>query len=143
MSTTGYPAFDTTIAKTNRVLNEIEQLYGWPQERRQQSYDALRAVLHALRDRITVEESADLAAQLPMLMRGLYYEGWRPARVPVRMNAEQFLGRVREEFPFDVEGGIELLVSRVLYALRLYVTPGEWSDIASNLPDDVLEMLMT
>ena len=84
MSNTGYRAFDATVDKTNQVLKAIEEAYQWPKERRQQSYAALRAVLHALRDRLPVQESADLAAQLPVLIRGIYYEGWDPARVPWR-----------------------------------------------------------
>ena len=133
--------FASTIEKTNRILKEIEEAYGWPRERRQQSYHALKAVLHALRDRLTVEEASDLAAQLPTLVRGLYYEGWKPAKVPVKMHGEEFLGRVRRDFPYDLEGDVELLVRRTLGALRHYVTVGEWDDIRSGLPKDMAGIL--
>ncbi len=72
MTMTGLSSFDTTLEKTNHILREIEQAYGWPKDRRNQSYGALRAVLHALRDRLTVEVTAQLAAQLPLLVRGIY-----------------------------------------------------------------------
>jgi uncharacterized protein (DUF2267 family) len=62
MSDTGFSNFNATVDKTNRVLKEIEGSYGWPKDRQNQSYSALRAVLHALRDRLTVEEAAQLAA---------------------------------------------------------------------------------
>jgi uncharacterized protein (DUF2267 family) len=133
--------FATTVDKTNRILKEIEGAYGWPRERRQQSYHALKSVLHALRDRLTIEESSDLAAQLPTLVRGLYYEGWDPNRVPLKMNREEFLGRIRQDFPYAIEGGIELLVRRTLEALRQYVTDGEWEDIRSVLPKDMAGIL--
>jgi uncharacterized protein (DUF2267 family) len=141
MSDTGYSAFATTLDKTNRVLKEIEEAYGWPKSRRNQSYAALRAVLHAVRDRLTVEEAAQLAAQLPMLIRGLYYEGWVPARVPVKMNREEFLGRVRQDFGFDVVGGTEQLIRTVLEALRHHVTDGEWDDIRSGMPRELAGVL--
>jgi uncharacterized protein (DUF2267 family) len=134
---TGYRSFETTVDKTNRLLGEIEQEYGWPKERRNQSYAALRAVLQALRDRLPVEESAQLAAQLPMLVRGLYYDGWDPSRVPIKMDRDEFVERVRREFPFDVKGGIEPLISTVLRALKLYGTEGEWEDVKASMPKEL------
>jgi uncharacterized protein (DUF2267 family) len=68
--------FSTTVEKTNRILKDIEKAYGWPKELRNQSYAALSAVLHSLRDRLTVDESDQLAAQLPLLVRGMYFDGW-------------------------------------------------------------------
>ncbi|HEV8650276.1 MAG TPA: DUF2267 domain-containing protein [Actinomycetes bacterium] len=141
MADTGFASFSTTVDKTNRVLKEIEQAYGWPKERRNQSYAALRAVLHALRDRLTVEEAAQLSAQLPMLIRGIYFQGWDPTDVPVKMHREEFLERVRREFPYEVEGGMEPLVQTVLRALRHYVTEGEWEDIKSSVPKDLAVVL--
>jgi len=61
---------------------------------------ALRAILHTLRDRITVEEVAQLGAQLPMLVRGFYYEGWDPTGKPVRVRGkETFLLGIAQQFP--------------------------------------------
>jgi uncharacterized protein (DUF2267 family) len=58
-------------------------------------------VLHALRDRLTVNEAAQFGAQLPMLVRGIYYEGWDPTRLPVKMNREEFLQRVPAGVPYE------------------------------------------
>jgi uncharacterized protein (DUF2267 family) len=57
------------------------------------------------------------------------------------MNREEFLGRVRQDFPYTIEGGIELLVRRTIEALRQYVTDGEWEDIRSVLPKDMAGIL--
>src|SRR5436309_14932257 len=141
MTTTGCRAFDATLDKTNQVLKEIEEAYGWPQDRRQQSYDSLSAVLHALRDRLSMAEAADLGAQLPMLIRGLYYEGWDPSRVPIKLSRDEFLERIRRDFTFSIEGSIEQLVRTVLHALRSYITDGEWADIVSTLPKDLVPLL--
>jgi uncharacterized protein (DUF2267 family) len=138
MANTGFATFDTTVDKTNRILREIEEAYGWPSERRQQSYMALRVVLHALRDRLTVEESAQLAAQLPMLIRGLYYSEWDPSLVPLKMDSDEFYARVRQEFIFDIDGTIPQLVHTVLDKLRKHVTDGEWEDIKSSMPKGLL-----
>jgi uncharacterized protein (DUF2267 family) len=81
MTTTGFDAFDKTIHKTNTLLKQIETELGW-ENQRNMSYAVLRAVLHALRDRLTVQEAADLAAQFPLLVQGIFYDGWNPAIVP-------------------------------------------------------------
>ena len=137
MVDTGFAAFSTTTDKTNRLLRIIEEEYGWPSARRHQSYAALRAVLHALRDRLTADEAAQLGAQLPMLVRGIYYEGWDPSRVPKKLHRDEFLERVRAEFPYEAEGGTERLVRTVLRALGHHVSPGEWDDIKASMPKDL------
>jgi len=58
---------------------------------------ALRAGLHAMRDLLTVDGAAHLSAQLPMLIRGMFFEGWDPSRDPLRVrHAADFLPLVRE-----------------------------------------------
>ncbi len=76
--TTGLAVFDTTVQETNLWLKGIME--GLHTDDRHLAYLALRATLHALRDRLGPENAVHLAAQLPMLVRGLYYEGWRLAR---------------------------------------------------------------
>jgi uncharacterized protein (DUF2267 family) len=76
-----------------------------------------------------------------MLMRGIFYEGWDPARVPIKMDREEFLERIREGFTYEVEGGVELLVQRVVQAMRRFVTDGEWDDVLASLPRDLAGLL--
>ncbi|BCB90216.1 DUF2267 domain-containing protein [Phytohabitans suffuscus] len=130
-----------TIEKTDVLLKDVEDALGLPKERRDLSYKAMRAVLHALRDRLTVGESAQLAAQLPTLVRGAFYEGWQPERVPVKLSLEQWLQRVHDECPLDVKGGTPRLVQAVLSALSRHVTRGEWDDVRASLPDEYSSMI--
>ncbi len=127
-------AFESSLDKTNVILKEIESAYGWPAQRRNQSYAALRTVLHLLRDRMPVGESVEFAQQLPVLLRGIYFDGWQPADVPIRLNRDDFLYEVRQGFPYDVEGGPQRVVRVVLDTLRRHVSQGEWQDVTSNLP---------
>jgi uncharacterized protein (DUF2267 family) len=133
--------FETSLDKTNVILKDIEQAYGWPKERRNQSYAALRTVLHLLRDRLPIEESVQFAAQLPVLVRGVYFEGWDPTIVPVKLNREDFLFEVRQNFQWDVEGGTERLVRTVLDALRKHITEGEWQDVKDQVPKDLSRII--
>lgn len=57
---------------------------------------ALRAVLHAVRDYLTVEQSAHLSAQFPMLIRGLYFEQWTPGAPHPDRGVGDFLMRIEE-----------------------------------------------
>jgi len=103
MSMTGLEVFDTTVQKTNLWLKDIMQALGWAD--RHKAYVALRTILHALRDRLTLEEAVQFGAQLPMLIRGLYYEGWTPTSKPdkVRHKAE-FLAPIRHWHWFSLMG---------------------------------------
>ena len=137
----GFSSFKTTEDKTNRLLHEIEEAYGWPRERRNWSYAALRAVLHTMRDRLTVDETAQLGAQLPMLVRGIFYAEWDPSKVPMKLNKEEFMQRIRERFPYQIEGDIEQLEYTVLQAVRRYISDGEWDDVKSAMPKDLAAAL--
>jgi len=141
MVDTGFASFSTTVDKTNLLLKQIEEPLGWPKERRNQSYAALRAVLLAVRDRLNVDESAQVAAQLPVLVRGIYYDGWVPSRVPQKMSRDEFLQRVRREFPYDIRGDTQTVVQAVMRALRDHVTDGEWADIKAGMPTELASIL--
>jgi len=102
------------------------------------AYLALRATLHALRDRLTVEEVAQLAAQLPMLIRGFYYEGWDPTGKPLRVrHKEQFLAQIEQQFRGG--GGIdsERLARGVFAVLAKRVSDGEIEDVKHVLPAQI------
>jgi uncharacterized protein (DUF2267 family) len=136
MSVTGLDVFDRTIHKTNSWLQGLMEALGW--EARPRAYAALRATLHALRDRLTVEETAQFAAQLPMLIRGFYYEGWAPAGKPVRdRQKEQFLARITQEMRAE-EGIDPERVARAVFAVvAKRVTEGEIEDVKHILPADI------
>jgi uncharacterized protein (DUF2267 family) len=139
MSATGLSVFDSTIEKTNIWLNEILQRTGWTDRHR--AYHALRAVLQALRDRLTVEETADFAAQLPLLVRGIYYEGWRPSGKPVKeRKKEDFLAHIADAFRNDFDVDPEKVTRTVFQVLAKHVTAGEVKDVKQMLPHEIREL---
>ncbi|SCL28426.1 Uncharacterized conserved protein, DUF2267 family [Micromonospora rhizosphaerae] len=133
-------AFESSLQKTNIMLKDIEQAYGWPKEHRNQSYCALRTVLHLLRDRLPVQESVQFATQLPLLLRGIYFDGWTPMDVPVKLSRDDFLLEARRRFPYDVEGGIDRLVQVVLDTLGKHLNPGQWEEVKDNMPRDLVRI---
>jgi uncharacterized protein (DUF2267 family) len=139
MSMTGLDVFDRTIHKTNNWLNELMEILGWHD--RHKAYLALRVTLHALRDRLTVEEGAQLGAQLPMLIRGFYYEGWDPTGKPLKVrHKEEFLARVEEQFSGDDQVDAEQVARAVFTLLSNRVTEGEIEDVKHVLPAELREL---
>ena len=143
MSATGLEVFDTTVQKTNSWLHDLMQALGWLD--RHKAYTALRATLHALRDRLSVEEVAQLGAQLPMLIRGFYYEGWDPTGKPLRIRQkEQFLARIELELRgderFDDLVPVERIAQAVFMLLTQRVSAGEIENVKHVMPADIREL---
>ncbi len=135
MGSTGLKVFDKTLQETNAILKDIQAEFGW--DDKEIAYDVLRAVLQTLRDRLTVAEAVDLSAQLPMLVRGIYFEGWKPSRVPVKMNREKFFAEVEKKMEYELAYLTPDLVHGVMVALRRYISEGELEEIRDNLPKDL------
>ena len=135
MSTTGLEVFDSTLQKTHVWLNEIMVVLGW--DDRRHAYLALRATLHALRDRLTAEEAVQLGAQLPMLIRGFYFEGWSPRHKPVKVHKEAFLAGIRDAFGPGNAVDAERVARGVFKVLSQRVSEGEIGDIKHVLPKDL------
>jgi uncharacterized protein (DUF2267 family) len=139
MSATGLEVFDTTVQKTNAWLHDLMHELGWHD--RHTAYRALRATLHALRDRLTVEELAQFGAQLPMLIRGFYYEGWDPSGKPLReRHREQFLARIQQEYRGDESIEPERVACAVFAVLARRVTDGEIEDVKHILPAEIRDL---
>lgn len=135
MSATGLEVFDKTVQETNIWLKEVGEEVGPDRSR---AYHALRAVLHALRDRLTVEEAAHLSAQLPMLVRGIFFEGWHPAGTPTtERTREAFLEHVSREMRGSEPINAEIATRAVFGVLGRHVSPGEIEDVRDMLPKPI------
>src|SRR5690242_7474874 len=124
MSATGLKVFDTTIQTTNIWLDDIMRELGWKD--RHKAYHALRAVLQTLRDRLSVDEALQLSAQLPLLVRGVFFEGWHPADKPRKeRHWDQFVAHVSESFALDTEVDPTKITRSVLKVLCRHIAQGE------------------
>jgi uncharacterized protein (DUF2267 family) len=96
MSTkTKVTALDHAIDAAHTWINDVAKEFDT--EDREFAYRVLRAWLHTLRDRLTVEASAHFAAQLPDLIRGIFYQAWNPNAVPDKYDAEAYAVRFSRE----------------------------------------------
>jgi uncharacterized protein (DUF2267 family) len=140
MSQTSLTAFESTLQTTNIWLNDVLEQLGWGEDGHR-AYHALRAVLHALRDRLPVDEAAALAAQLPMLVRGFYYEGWHPHDKPLKERHKgEFLAHVAAAFRNDPGVDAEEVTRAVFQVLAKHVTGGEVEGVKRILPPELREL---
>lgn len=101
------------------------------------AYAALRAVLHTLRDRLTVEEAAHLAAQLPLLLKGIFYDGWRPSNKPEKMNRNEFLLRIKGQLDTKPNEDPERVFKGIMNVIASHITLSELDDIVAVLPKEI------
>ncbi len=135
--------FESTLQKTHLWLKEIME--DLKTHDRHRAYLVLRATLHALRDRLGVEEVAKLGAQLPMLVRGFYYEGWDPTGKPLKeRHKENFLAHVYRALKtnalLEPDVDPEEAARAVFKLLTHRLTDGEIGNVLKLLPKEIREL---
>jgi uncharacterized protein (DUF2267 family) len=136
MSIKGLESLQHTVELTHTWINDLDERLEWNNKPR--AYRLLKSVFHALRDWLQLNEAVDLGAQLPTLLRGIYYEQWRPSATPVRTRSKTaFLARVDEDFQNDPLPNTEQAVMAVFELLSKKVTAGEIEQVRHALPDDL------
>jgi uncharacterized protein (DUF2267 family) len=140
MGKDGLQMLDHTVQLTHEWINELDGDLGW--NNRHRSFRLLRAVLHALRDCLPPAEAADLAAQLPTQLRGVFYEHWRPARAEDdRWTLERFLERLNASFRDDpVEEDMTDAAEIVFALLARRISAGEIGDVLQTLPTEIRQL---
>ena len=139
MSETGIATLDGATNQVNVWLNEVGQAAHL--DDKAHAYRLLRATLHAVRDWLGVDEAADLGAQLPTLLRGIYYEGWNPSATPARPRAkEDFVARVQRAFAADPLKNPDLAISAVFAVLDRPVTAGQIAQVRHALQKPLREL---
>ncbi|XBQ16405.1 MAG: DUF2267 domain-containing protein [Oceanicaulis sp.] len=138
MADTKVNSLDDAVHKTNVILKEIEEEAGLPD--REAAYRALKGVLITVRDRIPTEPATQLGAQLPILVRGFYYEQFAPARQPDTVRSKtEFLTRLAERFDPDdaLLNDPEATTRAVLAVVGRHIDPGEAEKARHMLNDDL------
>jgi uncharacterized protein (DUF2267 family) len=137
---TGLDVFDRGMQKSNQWLKEPEQQLGAGDRR--YAYRVLRGYFHVLRDRLPVNEAAQLAAQLPHLLRGVFYEGWNPSRTPqTYRDRETFLTRLAEAAQLAGPTEASVAAEAATRVLADRISGGEVDQVLSVLPGAVRAVL--
>jgi len=135
MSATGLDVFDKTIQTTNIWLDEIMVSIG---PDRQTAWKVLSTVLHKLRDRLPLDLSAHLAAQLPLLVRGVYYDLYEPAKQPSGLaTGEEFVEEVAKWLSDTRLVDPKDAIKAVFQVLGRHVSQGEIAKVRAALPQGI------
>mgnify|MGYP001070364131 CR=1 FL=1 len=137
MTVTGLRTFDHSLDTTRQWLAAVQERMGLPGQ--QEAFVVIRAVLHALRDRLTIAETAQFAAQLPMMLQGVYYHEWTPRDKPERIRRRQeFLGKVDEKLMGRYDAAE---AARSVFAVLEEKMPGgELQDVRNILPEPIRDI---
>ncbi len=138
MSFTGVENLDRSIDKANTWLADIDAGFGTSDRRL--AYRVLRAWLHCLRDRLSVEVAAHFAAQLPELLRGVFFDGWNPSRVPQKYDRTGYVTRFAREA--RVHDSDVVKAARIVSAVaRRHMSAGVVAEAFRLLPADLRDLL--
>lgn len=132
MSFTGVDSLDRSIDKANAWLADIDAEFGAGDRRL--AYRVLRAWLHNLRDRLSVE----VAAQLPKLLRGVFFDGWNPSRVPQKYDRGEYVVRFAREARVREADVAKAAVTAVA---RQHMSAGVVAQVFERLPAGLRELL--
>ncbi len=136
MSAQGLQVIDHTVQLTHEWINELRERLEWTSAR--DTLRLMRVTLSAVRDHLGHQEAAQFAAQLPLLIGGMFFEGWKPADTPIReRNRAGFVLRIEANVadvldyrgPEDIRAVFQLLNNRVSH--------GEVNDVRAGLPDAI------
>jgi uncharacterized protein (DUF2267 family) len=135
MSQAGLTELDSSIHKTNVWLKDLMARMNWRDRHR--AYRALRIVLQSVRDHLPIAQVAALGAQLPLVIRGVFYEGWHPAGKPLKnRKREDFLNHLDEQFG-DAEDESEPIAEAVFSVMNAHLSEGQVNGARHCLPEEI------
>ncbi len=135
MSSTGLDVFDKTLQTTHVWLNELCEEIG-PDTHL--AWHVLGAVLRATRDRLPMDLAAHFGSQLPLLVRGTYYDQFRPSELPGRPRSfEEFLHGIEAELAMNRPVNSRDATRAVFQILSRHINRGQIDKVRQSLPEEV------
>ena len=131
-------AFNHALHTANIWLSDINSAFGTRDRRFAQR--TLRTWLHTLRDRLTIDAVVKFGQQLPVLLRGIYYDGWEPNKAPIKYDVDQYLQRFATEalIPLDQVASTAATITDVV---ANHMSPGQVAETVAELPGNLRAIL--
>ena len=138
MTTTGLDVFDKTFQTTNIWLEEINDRIG---PDRAVAWKVLSVVLHKLRDQLPLQLAAHLGAQLPLLVRGVYYDQFEPENMPSdARSADDFIEEVQKWLRDTRTVDSKEAIDAVFGVLSRHISAGQVAKVRHALPKSIREL---
>ena len=138
MAGTSIANFTQAAQQAQQWVNELAEDLDWDERR---AYHLLRCVLHALRDWLPQEEMIDLSAQLPSLIRGIYFEGWKPLETPAKDRKKaDFISRVQDAFSDDLLNDPDAAVRAAFRLLHRHISYGEIVQVRNSMKKSLRDL---
>ena len=138
MKGTSIATFSHAAEQAQQWVNELADDLEWNERR---AYRLLRSVLQAPRDWLSTEEMADLSAQLPVLIRGVYFEGWKPLEAPVwERKKDAFVARIESDFTDDLLYDPEAAIAAVFRLLDRHISEGEIAQVRNSMKKSLRQL---
>ncbi len=139
MSAQGLEVIDHTVQLTHEWINELRERLDWFSS--QDALRLLRVTLQQVRDHISHEEVAQLSAQMPLLIRGMFFEGWQPSHTPVKdRDADIFLTAIEKKVGDVQEWRGSEDITCVFEILNARISEGEIADVKANVPKRIRDI---
>lgn len=139
MSAQGLEVIDHTVQLTHEWINELRERLGWGSSR--DALRLLRVTLVQIRNHLGHDEVAQLSAQMPLLIRGMFFEGWQPSNTPVRdRKADSFIDAIAAHLSDSQEWRGVSDISEVFKTLENRISEGEIRDIKAGLPKAICDL---
>jgi uncharacterized protein (DUF2267 family) len=140
MTVASVHSVERTVHKTNEWLDDLTAELRT--DDRDDAWRILRGYLHVLRDRLTMDEGAQLAAQFTHLVRGVYYEGFDPGHQPDPIREpEVFLSRMADATELPDADDAARAAAACTRVLSKHITSGELDDVLAQLPSGIRAVL--
>ena len=139
MSAQGLEVIDHTVQLTHEWINELRDRLGWDSSR--DALRLLRVTLVQLRDHLRHDELAQLSAQMPLLIRGMFFEGWQPSHTPIReRKVECFVSAIEEQIGDVRDWRGPKDIAAVFRTLDDKISEGEIRDVKAGLPQAIRDL---
>ena len=143
---TMFNAFDEPCLEANRFIEDLSLRLGTPHDP-QHAIRVLTAVFRALRRKIIPDDSLHIISQLPLILKGLYVDGWEINEpLSEAKSFDGFLYDIRndpqtEDGDFDDDEEARKKITTVCKALKAFISYRVFIDVRDELPREIAEMV--